>query len=256
LRVWVPETVLTAVDLPLRHRREIEILRPAPPTGSAANDEPPTDELDRPGLTAIAPQPTATRPAPPRDARHPSTILRWHRPLVARRWTTQPVRPGRPAIPAGVRALVIPLAELDSGRTQRGDIDGSMATSPASATRSAPPPSAKILHSAGIDPSPRGAGPSWNEFLRTQAHAILACELFHLYTITQHRLYVLFGIEHVVCCGCGQVADWSRRSPVVCLAGRPLAPGTRVGLGRRRTRSERGRPTSSTASRPASERAE
>jgi hypothetical protein len=40
----------------------------------------------------------------------PSTILRWHRLLVARRWTTQPVRPGRPAIPAGVRALVIRLA--------------------------------------------------------------------------------------------------------------------------------------------------
>ena len=40
----------------------------------------------------------------------PSTILRWHRLLVARRWTTQPARPGRPAIPAGVRALVIRLA--------------------------------------------------------------------------------------------------------------------------------------------------
>jgi transposase, IS6 family len=40
----------------------------------------------------------------------PSTILRWHRQLVARRWTTQPARPGRPAIPAGVRALVIRLA--------------------------------------------------------------------------------------------------------------------------------------------------
>ena len=40
----------------------------------------------------------------------PATILRWHRQLVARRWTTQPVRPGRPAIPAGLRALVIRLA--------------------------------------------------------------------------------------------------------------------------------------------------
>ena len=29
----------------------------------------------------------------------PATILRWHRQLVARRWTTQPTRPGRPAIP-------------------------------------------------------------------------------------------------------------------------------------------------------------
>ena len=39
----------------------------------------------------------------------PATILRWHRQLVARRWT-QPTRPGRPAIPAGLRALVIRLA--------------------------------------------------------------------------------------------------------------------------------------------------
>ena len=36
----------------------------------------------------------------------PSTILRWHRQLVRRHWTTPPVRPGRPAIPAGVRTLV------------------------------------------------------------------------------------------------------------------------------------------------------
>lgn len=36
----------------------------------------------------------------------------------------------------------------------------------------------KILHSAGIDPSPRRAGPSWPEFLRAQAHGIIACDLF------------------------------------------------------------------------------
>jgi putative transposase len=34
----------------------------------------------------------------------PTTILRWHRQLIARRWVTQPVRPGRPAIRAGRRA--------------------------------------------------------------------------------------------------------------------------------------------------------
>jgi hypothetical protein len=30
----------------------------------------------------------------------PSTILRWHRQLVASRWTTTLARPGRPAIPS------------------------------------------------------------------------------------------------------------------------------------------------------------
>jgi putative transposase len=48
----------------------------------------------------------------------------------------------------------------------------------------------KILHSAGIDPSPRRAGPSWPEFLRAQAHGIIACDLFHLDTITPAQVEV------------------------------------------------------------------
>src|SRR5262245_3204758 len=40
----------------------------------------------------------------------PATILRWHQQLITRRWTTTPSRPGRPAIPAGLRTLVIQLA--------------------------------------------------------------------------------------------------------------------------------------------------
>ena len=40
----------------------------------------------------------------------PATILRWHRQLVAHRWATQPARPGRPSVPAGLRSLVIRLA--------------------------------------------------------------------------------------------------------------------------------------------------
>ena len=47
-----------------------------------------------------------------------------------------------------------------------------------------------------MDPSPRRAGPSWTEFLRAQAHSILACDLLHLETISLRRLYVFFVIEH------------------------------------------------------------
>jgi hypothetical protein len=54
----------------------------------------------------------------------------------------------------------------------------------------------KILHRAGIDPSLRRAGPSWSQFLRTQAHAILACDVFHIDTLALRRLYAFFVIEH------------------------------------------------------------
>ena len=122
----------------------------------------------------------------------PATILRWHRQLVARRWTTQPARPGRPAIPAGLRALVVRLATENPTwgyRRIHGELAGLGYQIGASTIWT-------ILHSAGIDPSPRRAGPSWTEFLRAQAHAILACDLFHLDTITLHRLYAFFVIEH------------------------------------------------------------
>jgi len=54
----------------------------------------------------------------------------------------------------------------------------------------------KILHTAGIDPASRRTGPTWSQFLQAQAQAIIACDLFHIDTITLHRLYAFFVIEH------------------------------------------------------------
>jgi putative transposase len=122
----------------------------------------------------------------------PITILRWHRRLVTRRWTTEPTRTGRPATPAELRALAVRLASENPTwgyRRVHGELAGLGYQIGASTVW-------KILHAAGIDPAPRRSGPTWTEFLRAQAHAILACDLFHLDTITLHRLHAFFVIEH------------------------------------------------------------
>jgi hypothetical protein len=41
----------------------------------------------------------------------PATLLRWHRDLIAKRWTYPHGRAGRPAIPAGTTALILQLAK-------------------------------------------------------------------------------------------------------------------------------------------------
>jgi hypothetical protein len=121
----------------------------------------------------------------------PAPILRWHRRLVARTWTT-PTKPGRPAIPAGLRALTVRLATENSTWGYRR-IHGELARLGYQIGASTV---WKILHTVGLDPSSRRAGPTWAEFLHAQAHAILACDLFHIDTITLRRLYAFFVIEH------------------------------------------------------------
>jgi putative transposase len=122
----------------------------------------------------------------------PATVLRWHQRLVSRRWTTLSTRPGRPPIPAGLRTLAVRLA-TDNPTWGYRRIHGELARL---GYRIGASTIWKILHRAGIDPSTRRAGPSWAEFLHTQAHTILACDLFHLDSITLRRLYAFFVIEH------------------------------------------------------------
>jgi transposase InsO family protein len=123
----------------------------------------------------------------------PATILRWHRLLVARRWTTTgDPRLGRPPIPAGLRRLVVRLAmenPIWGYRRIHGELAGLGYHVGASTIW-------KILRSAGLGPSPQRSGPTWAQFVWAQAHAILACDLFHLETVGLSRLYAFFVVEH------------------------------------------------------------
>jgi hypothetical protein len=52
-----------------------------------------------------------------------------------------------------------------------------------------------ILRRHHLGPAPRRGGPSWTQFLRTQAAGTLACDFLTVETIGLTRLYVFFVIE-------------------------------------------------------------
>jgi hypothetical protein len=121
----------------------------------------------------------------------PATLLRWHRELVARRWTYQHARPGRPPMAQQVRDLVLRLATENptwGHRRIQGELVGLGYRVAASTVW-------KILNRAGIDPAPRRAGPTWKQFLTAQARTMLACDFFTVDTVLLKRIYVLFFVE-------------------------------------------------------------
>ena len=122
----------------------------------------------------------------------PATLLRWHRELVARSWTYP--RHGWPAPNAlddEVVALVVRLAQ-ENPRWGYLRIVGECrklgVAVPATSVRN-------VLRRHRLRPAPRASGPSWSEFLRAQAASTLACDFFHVDTVTLRRLYVLFFID-------------------------------------------------------------
>jgi putative transposase len=54
----------------------------------------------------------------------------------------------------------------------------------------------RLLSGAGLEPAPRRGGPTWREFLKSQAGSIVACDFFTIETILLRRLYVFFFIAH------------------------------------------------------------
>jgi putative transposase len=119
--------------------------------------------------------------------------LRWHRDLVARRWTyTDRRRSGRPPTRTAVKKLILRMAR-DNPRWGHRRIQGELARLGHKVAASTV---WGILHAAGIDPAPRRSGPTWRQFLSVQAHGMIACDFFTVDTVVLKRLYVLVFIEH------------------------------------------------------------
>jgi putative transposase len=124
----------------------------------------------------------------------PDTILRWHRDIVRRRWTAKSMRgkTGRPATRQNIKDLVLRLARENPSwgyRRIHGELAGLGVKIAASTAW-------EILKNAGIDPAPRRTGPTWSQFLRSQADAILACDFFTADLLDGTQAYVLAVIEH------------------------------------------------------------
>jgi putative transposase len=121
----------------------------------------------------------------------PATLLRWHRELIAQRWTYPHTRVGRPRIDKQVRELVVRLAAENPSwghRRIHGELVGLGYQVAASTVWN-------ILHRAGVDPAPRRSGPTWKQFLTAQARTVLACDFFTVDTVFLKRIYVLFFIQ-------------------------------------------------------------
>jgi putative transposase len=164
-------------------RQEVAVLR-------RTNPRPTPTWLDRAMLSALS----KLLPTSLRQLRlvSPRTLLRWHAQLVARRWTYTHRRPGRPPTAPPIRALVLQMARENPRwgyRRIQGELVGLGHTVAASTVWN-------ILRSAGLNPAPRRAGPTWRQFLSAQARTILAVDFAHVDTVFLRRLYVLVVIEH------------------------------------------------------------
>jgi putative transposase len=121
----------------------------------------------------------------------PETLLRWHRQLIARRWTYSHRTPGRPRLERSLRALILRLARENPHWGYKrivGELKGLGIPVSATSVR-------KVLLEAGLEPAPQRTHSSWRAFLRAQAASALACDFLTVDTVLLQRVYVLFFIS-------------------------------------------------------------
>jgi transposase InsO family protein len=123
----------------------------------------------------------------------PDTILRWHRQLIARKWTFTPKRPGRPGIMKEISSLILRMA-TENPRWGYTRIQGALKNLGHGVARSTV---AKVLKDNGIPPAPDRPA-SWRTFLRAHWGAIAGADFFASEVWTPRGLityYTLFVID-------------------------------------------------------------
>jgi putative transposase len=121
----------------------------------------------------------------------PATLLRWHRQLVARRWTYAQRAPGRPPLESSLRTLILRLGHENPHwgyKRMVGELKGLGISVSATSVR-------KVLLEGGLQPAPERSHSSWRAFLRAQAASMLACDFLTVETAFLQRIYVLFFIS-------------------------------------------------------------
>ena len=125
----------------------------------------------------------------------PDTILRWHRQLVAQKWTHERRSPGRPRIMEIIADLVVRMARENRGWGYTR-IQGALQNVGHRVGRTT---IGNILEKNGIDPAPeRGKRTTWSQFLKAHWNVLAAADFFTVEVWGPRglvTLYVFFVIE-------------------------------------------------------------
>jgi hypothetical protein len=112
----------------------------------------------------------------------PDTLLRWHRQLIAMKWTFLRKGPGRPRVMGTIEALVVRMAS-ENPRWGYTRIQGALSNLGHKVARGTV---ANVLKREGIEPAPRrGTRTPWSVFLKAHWRSLVAADFLTVEVATR-----------------------------------------------------------------------